>query len=66
MEMNASTRPEALRGETDHVQEHCANPSDDNVPHELCSNEQTLGRNALRPCAPDEDASEIYFGGAGI
>jgi hypothetical protein len=65
MEMNASTRPEALR-ETDHVQEHCGNPSDDTVPHELCPNQQTLDRNALGPCAPDENASEIYFGGGGI
>jgi hypothetical protein len=63
MRMNASD--EVLR-ETDHVKEHCGNPSVDALRQELRANEQTPPRNPVGPCVPDAGAFETFVGGTGI
>jgi hypothetical protein len=63
-QMKASRRSEVLR-ETDHGQEHLANPSVHTM-QELPSDWQTPPHNLVGPHVPDESTSETFAGGAGI
>jgi hypothetical protein len=63
--MNTSTRSE-VPSDADSDKVRHANPRDQFVLQELCSNEQTPPRNPLGSHVPDEGAFETFVGGAGI
>jgi hypothetical protein len=63
--MSIKSQFEVMR-EMDRVEEHGGNPGVDNVPQDLCPNEQTSPRNPVEPYVPDEGAFETFVDGAGI